>query len=610
MLQHLEKKNVTMLPGLFRERMLVNRNYLLELGTQELLQNYYLEAGIVMPDLQVLERPETAKLHWGWEAPTCQLRGHFLGHWLSAASSLIASENDAALKAKLDEIISELARCQELNGGEWIGPFPEKYFTRLEKELHIWSPQYVMHKLIMGLTHAYLYAGNEQALTIVRHLADWYIRWTEKVQSTNPHAVYSGEESGMLEMWAQLFETTKDPVYETLASRYSNPSLFHKLSEGKDALTNCHTNASIPWAHGAARMYEVTGDEKYKTIAELFWKCAVTDRGYFCTGSANSGEFWVPPFLSGQYLNDRDQEFCTVYNMVRLASYLYRWTGDRQYGDYIERALYNGFLAQQNAQTGMPTYFLPLSAGGHKKWGTKRHDFWCCHGTMVQAQTLYPDLIYYENPEQNELLISQYIPSIAKWNCHGQLIEISQDTNMKYYNDQAFFDEKDQGQSSRWQLQFKIKASAPTVFTLCLRVPAWVKGAPVVSVNGEALTNPVIEDGCLKIQKTWKNDTIDLFLAPALSYVSLPDQPEKSAIMEGPVVLAGMCEKDHGLYTNGETPEDALYAQSEHMYSVFPWKQSTYLTKKQPENFTFRPLYEIDEETYTVYFSLKKPSDL
>lgn len=57
---------------------------------------------------------------------------------------------------------------------------------------------------------------------------------------------------------------------------------------------------------------------------------------------------------------------------------------------------------------------------------------------------------------------------------------------MKYYNDQAFFDEKDQGQSSRWQLQFKVKASAPTVFTLCLRVPAWVNGAPVVSVNGEA----------------------------------------------------------------------------------------------------------------------------
>lgn len=63
MLQNLDKKNVTMLPGLFRDRMLVNRNYLLELGTQELLQSYYLEAGVVMPELQVLEKPETAKLH-------------------------------------------------------------------------------------------------------------------------------------------------------------------------------------------------------------------------------------------------------------------------------------------------------------------------------------------------------------------------------------------------------------------------------------------------------------------------------------------------------------------------------------------------------------------
>ena len=209
----------------------------------------------------------------GMGGSTCQLRGHFLGHWLSAASSLIASENDAALKAKLDEIISELARCQELNGGEWIGPFPEKYFTRLEKELHIWSPQYVMHKLIMGLTHAYLYAGNEQALTIVASIpALTGISVGPKGYSPPTRTLSTAvRKPGMLEMWAQLFETTKDPVYETLASRYSNPSLCHNLSEGKDALTNCHTNSSIPWAHGAARMYEVTGDEKYKTIVELFW---------------------------------------------------------------------------------------------------------------------------------------------------------------------------------------------------------------------------------------------------------------------------------------------------------------------------------------------------
>ena len=107
--------------GVFRERMNTDRDYLYELDSQCLLQNFYLEAGIIMPGLQVVPDPNSAKLHWGWESPTCQLRGHFLGHWLSAASAFVASDNDTELKTKLDKIISELARCQKLNGGQRAG---------------------------------------------------------------------------------------------------------------------------------------------------------------------------------------------------------------------------------------------------------------------------------------------------------------------------------------------------------------------------------------------------------------------------------------------------------------------------------------------------------
>lgn len=98
--------------------------------------------------------------------------------------------------------------CKELNGGEWLAPFPEKYFTRLEKKQPIWSPQYVMHKLLMGLTYAYLDAGNRQALQIIEGLRSWYLKWTERMQSVNPHAVYSGEEAGMLEILYPQFEHT------------------------------------------------------------------------------------------------------------------------------------------------------------------------------------------------------------------------------------------------------------------------------------------------------------------------------------------------------------------------------------------------------------------
>lgn len=600
MLKPAEKGSVKILPGVFRERMDVNRQYLLELDANCLLQNFYLEAGIILPGLQVVDNPETANLHWGWEAPTCQLRGHFLGHWISAAAKLIAADGEPELRVKLDNIVSELARCQELNGGEWVGSIPEKYFTRLIKNQYIWSPQYVMHKTIVGLSDAYIYAGNTQALDILSHLSDWYITWTEKAAETNPHAVYAGEEAGMLEVWAQLYQLTKDEKYLTLAKRYADAGLFRKLKEGKDSLTNCHANASIPFTHGAAKMYEITGDSDWLEVIKLFWKVAVTDRGMFSTTGMNAGEFWVPPHMQGHFLGSSDQEFCTVYNMVRTASYLLKYTGEAQYADYIERALYNGFLAQQNAQTGMPAYFLPLGAGSRKKWGTRTRDFWCCHGTMVQAQTLYPELVWFTDGDK--ITAAQYIPSEFTAEMNGANVTVSQTTGMKYYNDQAFFDEKDDGQMSRWLLKFSVKCDKPVRFTLSLRVPEWAKGV-VLEVNGKNTAAPV-KDGWLDITADWQNDSVQVFFPSELRAETLPDMPELMSVVDGPIVLAGIIGSDCGI-TGADKLNEQFMPQMEHTYGTFPWRQNSWRTRNQPQSVMFRPLYEVTDEEYTVYFTKK-----
>lgn len=600
MLKPAEKGSVKILPGVFRERMDVNHQYLLELDTNCLLQNFYLEAGIILPGLQVVDNPETANLHWGWEAPTCQLRGHFLGHWISAAAKLIAADGEPELRVKLDNIVSELARCQELNGGEWVGSIPEKYFTRLIKNQYIWSPQYVMHKTIVGLSDAYIYAGNTQALDILSHLSDWYITWTEKAAETNPHAVYAGEEAGMLEVWAQLYQLTKDEKYLTLAKRYADAGLFRKLKEGKDSLTNCHANASIPFTHGAAKMYEITGDSDWLEVIKLFWKVAVTDRGMFSTTGMNAGEFWVPPHMQGHFLGSSDQEFCTVYNMVRTASYLLKYTGEAQYADYIERALYNGFLAQQNAQTGMPVYFLPLGAGSRKKWGTKTRDFWCCHGTMVQAQTLYPELVWFTDGDK--ITAAQYIPSEFTAEMNGAKVTVSQTTGMKYYNDQAFFDEKDDGQMSRWLLKFSVKCDKPARFTLSLRVPEWAKGVEL-EVNGKNTAAPV-KDGWLDITADWQNDSVQVFFPSGLRAETLPDMPELMSVVDGPIVLAGIIGSDCGI-TGADKLNEQFMPQMEHTYGTFPWRQNSWRTRNQPQSVMFRPLYEVTDEEYTVYFTKK-----
>ena len=110
-----------------------------------------------------------------------------------------------------------------------------------------------------------------------------------------------------------------------------------------------HANTTIPEILGAARAWEVTGDDRWRAIVDAYWRAAVTERGYFATGGQTCGEIWTPPHEQAARLGDKNQEHCTVYNMMLLADRLLRWTGDPAYADYWERNLYNGILAQQHA---------------------------------------------------------------------------------------------------------------------------------------------------------------------------------------------------------------------------------------------------------------------
>ena len=41
------------------------------------------------------------------------------------------------------------------------------------------------------------------------------------------------------------------------------------------------------------------------------------------------------------------EETCTQYNMLKIARYLFTWTGNVTYADYYERAITNGLLGTQ-----------------------------------------------------------------------------------------------------------------------------------------------------------------------------------------------------------------------------------------------------------------------
>ena len=198
---------VKLLPSWFQHRFELNRRYLMDLRAENLLQNYYLEAGLWGP------RSRLEDCHWGWETPTCQLRGHFLGHWLSAAAYISANTGDVEIKGKADRIVSELGRCQQENGGEWVGSIPEKYLYWIARGKRVWAPHYTLHKTLMGLYEMAALAGNEQALDILKNWARWFHRWTGQFTRDQMDDILDVETGGMLEVWANLFALTGDEAH-------------------------------------------------------------------------------------------------------------------------------------------------------------------------------------------------------------------------------------------------------------------------------------------------------------------------------------------------------------------------------------------------------------
>jgi uncharacterized protein len=445
-----------------------------------------------------------------------------------------------------------------------------------------------VHKTLMGLLDMAAHAGNEQALDVLVKWARWFHRWTAQYSRAQLDNILDVETGGMLEVWANLYGITGQEEHLDLVRRYDRPRLFEPLLAGADPLTNMHANTTVPEIQGAARAWEVTGERRYRDIVEAYWRQAVTERGCYCTGGQTNGEVWPPKQELAARLGDKTQEHCVVYNMMRLAGYLLRWTGDVAYADYWERNLYNGILAQQHSRTGMIAYFLPLAPGAQKNWGTPTETFWCCHGTLVQAHTQHWDNIYFATGEG--LAVCQYIPSTVECQVAGTSVRVTQTRDPQ------------PGAEHRPQclaMDLDIACSQPVEFTLQLRLPWWLAGEARVTVNGDLQAVSSARSSFTAVRRTWSGDRVHVELPKALTACPLPDRPDTYAFLDGPVVLAGLCDQERRLQGDVTRPESLLVPDNEREWAN--WLPG-YRAAGQDLGLRFRPLYEITDERYTVYF--------
>jgi uncharacterized protein len=580
---------VRLLDGPFKVALERTRTYLRSLETDRLLHTFRLNAGL----------PSTAQPLGGWEAPNVELRGHFIGHYLTACALLVAGEHDQLLKRKADTIVAGLAECQARIGGGYLSAYPESFIDRVETGQRVWAPWYTLHKIMAGLLDMYTLASNTQALGVVERMADWAKKRTDRLDDRAMQSMLKVEFGGMNDVLRNLYAATGNQEYLTLARRFDHAAVLDPLANHEDKLKGLHVNTQIPKIIGAAREYELSADRRFHEIATYFWDEVVTARSY-ATGGTSYDEHWeTEPYRLSGLLGQFDHETCCTYNLLKLTNHLFAWEPRVAYADYFERALFNGILPVQHPETGMTMYYVPMGSGWYKTFGTPRESFWCCTGTGVEIFGMVGGAIYFHN--EHQLYVNQYVASHLSWT--EKNVEIRQDTRFP----------EQQGAS------FRIKTKSPIEFDLALRVPLWVGSGGGVKLNGTPLQSFAAAGSYLIITRKWKNDDrIEIDLPMDLHLSRLPDNQNRAAIMYGPVVLAGDLgdagvkpEDVYGPYGPWQAPVRAPFfvtpGSDLHSWIVpVAGKPLTFRTQGagNPGEVTLLPFFRLFDRRYALYWDI------
>ncbi|MDH5467933.1 MAG: glycoside hydrolase family 127 protein [Candidatus Aminicenantes bacterium] len=604
-------------------------DYLLQLEPDRMLAGYRIRAGL---------EPK-AEGYGGWDAvDSRQLTGHIAGHYLSAVSLMYAATGKEEFKHRADYIVTEFKEVQDKRGDGYLGAIIDRdgidgreLFESLSRgeikssgfDLNgLWSPWYTLHKTYAGLRDAFRFTGNTMALELEIKFAEWAERILAPLNAGQIQRMLNTEFGGMNEILVDLYADTGDKRWLDLSYKFEHRSFIEPLKRHQDILEGKHGNTQVPKLIGSADRYAYTGSAGDIIAASFFWDQVVQHHSY-ATGGHGEDEYFGEPGKLSDRVDGRTAETCNVYNMLKLTRRLFAIRPDAHYADFHERALFNHILASIDPEDGRTCYMVPVGRGVQHEYQAMFHSFTCCVGSGMESHALHGDGIYYEAGDR--LWVNLYAPSTAEWTAAG--VNLKVDTDFP------------EGES----VTLKMTLQSPKEFTLALRRPYWAGDGFSVKVNGEAVSEDMIdpyrgvpESGrpvagrggveqsgtYVELKRTWKTgDTVVLILPKTLRLEPTPDNPRVAAIMWGPLVLAADLgperERGRGRDVSYELPTIPVFVAAEQ--PVNQWLKSV---PGEPGHFRITdvsrdslgadleievnlvPFYRLHRRTYAVYFDL------
>ncbi len=593
--------------------------YLLSLDPDRMLAPYRARAG-----LEKKAEPLT-----GWDGGGRNLTGHIAGHHLSGVSLMYEATGDARMKERADYIVKELDLVQRKNGDGYLGALEglrEAFATVSKGEIRsgafdlngLWSPWYTLHKTYAGLRDAYRHTGNKLALQLEVKYAAWAEGVLAPMSDAQVQKMLLTEHGGMNEVLADLYADTGDARWLALSRRFEHHAFTLPLKRHEDNLSGKHGNCQIPKLIGSAARYGYTGDADDIVAASFFWDRVVRHHSY-SSGGHGLEEYFGPPDQFALRVDGRAAESCNVYNMLKLTRRLFAWRPDAAYADFHERALFNHILASIDPTDARTSYMVPVGRGVQQEYQDMQRDFTCCVGTGMESHALHGYGVWYESDDT--IWANLFVPSTAEF-ALGKA-KLAMETG---------FPDGDTA-------TIRMTLPKATKFTLAVRRPYWAGDGFAIAVNGSAIAQPAfatLQDPVAggrpggvhnesdapastyaTITRTWASgDAVSVTMPKSLTLEPTPDDPNVTAIMWGPLVLAadlGPCNVRRGEEDpSGPVPVMVSATRAPDGFLESAGQPGNFRTRAETKMLdgtahapiAFAPFYRTHRRTYSVYVDL------
>lgn len=471
---------------------------------------------------------------------------------IEGASYSLAVKYDPQLDAYLDSVITLIAAAQEPDG--YLTTCVTNKCTRLSGwwGTHRWE-KINSHELY-NCGHLYEAAVAHYLSTGKRSLLDVAIKNADLVcevfgPGENQKHVPSGHPIAEMAL-AKMYKVTGNEKYLAAAKYFveetgrgtdghhlSEYSQDHKPILDQEEIVGHAVRAGYLYP-GVADVASLTADTAYFKAIDRIWNNMASKKLYITggIGSRPQGEGFGP-----EYELNNHTAYCETCAAIANVYWNYRMflaTGDAKYADVYERALYNGVISGVSLSGDKFFYDNPLESMGQHE----RQPWFgcaCCPGNVTRFMASVPNYMY--ATQADDIMVNMYVNSTADIATENNKVTIAQATEYPWDG----------------KVRFTVTPEKEQEWALRLRIPGWAQESPVptdlytftgkvslpytLTVNGKK-TDALSGDGYATLLRSWKaGDVVELTLPMDVRRVkahdNVVDDRGKLAIQRGPVMF-------------------------------------------------------------------------